>query len=74
MKVYLDNESKDFHKIVIVKNSYGNDIFFDLDTIIDALKAYGYSEDIIKRGFIEKCLYWQLIQTIEGEEDDSSPD
>ena len=61
MKIYLDNEIEEYRKKVFLVSSYNKDIYDDINSIIDALKAYGYTEDSIKEAFIDKCLSWKLI-------------
>lgn len=69
MKIYIDNESEDFRKIVSIKSNYNMDIGDDLDTIIDALKAYGYDLEMIQAGFIDKCIHWEFINTKYSDEE-----
>jgi len=67
MKIYIDNECNQFRKIISVKTSYNEDIFDDIETVIDALKALGYSEETIQEGFIQKCVDWDIIGKIPEE-------
>lgn len=69
MKIYLNNENKEFHKIVCIKSSYNIDIEDDLNTIIEALLAYGYTLETIQDGFIDKCLNWDLINKYKSDEE-----
>ena len=62
MKIYLDNGSEEFRKIVKIECEYSASIIEDVDVVIDALKAYGYDEDSIKTAFTEKCVEWGLIK------------
>jgi len=71
MKIYLDNELSDFRKVVCIKSSYSEIIYDDIDVIIDALKAYGYTDEAIQEGFLKKCLDWELINR-ESEDDDAN--
>ena len=65
MKIYIDNELHDFRKIVSVRSSISENIYDDLDIIVDALKAIGYTESSIKLGFLKKCIEWKLIDELE---------
>ena len=62
MKIYIDNELKDFRKVVSIHSIYNETIFDDIDCMIDALKALGYSEESIEIAFLEKCYRWDLIE------------
>lgn len=46
MKILLDNEQQEFHRMVSIQDD-AEQIDDVLDVIIDGLKAYGFSEEII---------------------------
>jgi len=62
MKIYLDNEIEEYRKKVFLTSSYNESVYDDVDSIIDALKAYGHTEANIRRAFVEKCVEWGLIE------------
>ena len=65
MKIYIDNELKDFRKVISIHSTYNETIFDDLDCMIDALKALGYTEEAIEIAFLNKCHSWDLIEPLE---------
>lgn len=67
MKIFLDNEAPDFRKIVTIVSSYNKNIHDDLNTVVDALKAYGYDESNIRDAFIAKSVQWGDVTLIKSE-------
>lgn len=67
MKILIDNELKDFRKIVMVKSSFNFDLDDDLNTIIDALKACSYTEENIHQAFLDKIIEWDIIGGIDND-------
>jgi hypothetical protein len=70
MKIYLDNEIEEYRKKVFLTSNYNEDVYDDVDSVIDALKAYGHTESNIRRAFVEKCIGWGLIEVNPYNEED----
>jgi len=66
MKIYLDNELDINRKIVFLKGNDSYGITESVDLMLDALKAYGYSDDTIHLAILNKCIAWGYIKDMDN--------
>ncbi|MHA2012737.1 MAG: hypothetical protein ACTSWG_10260 [Candidatus Helarchaeota archaeon] len=52
MKIILDNEYEDFHRLISIKNNT-EDIYDVLEIIFSALQFYGFHKNCIDNAIIE---------------------
>lgn len=63
MKIYLDNDEDkgEARKVVYIQQDGNKHIHDDMATIIEALVSYGYTEEVVKAGFVAKCIHWGCL-------------
>lgn len=66
MKILIDNEQKDYHQMVTIQND-AVCIHEVLDSLLDGLKAFGFSELTVYSAVIDKAE--QLMDSVNDMED-----
>lgn len=68
MKIFLDNELESYRRLVSIIDRSAENIYDVLDILLNALQAYGFSEDLIKEAMLHRCYEWGLIEPIKDED------
>jgi hypothetical protein len=71
VKILIDNKQKDYHQMVTIQND-AVCIHDVLDSLLDGLKAFGFSELTVYSAVIEKAE--QLMESVDDMDEEEKDD